>query len=121
MSVNIPVQIQMQVRPFIIRLIIELLNYFQAQLKKLKKKHGGMLLLVKLQVSTSNLTKSNTPPWMFFRFFKLYSWCQIAQCLKLFSKVSAFSFCQSLIMESKIVPRHRRKLTKDLNCRNCWG
>lgn len=37
MSVNIPVQIQMQVRPFIIRLIIELLNYFQAQLKKLKK------------------------------------------------------------------------------------
>ena len=27
-----------------------------------------MLLLVKLQVSTSNLTKSNTPPWMFFSF-----------------------------------------------------
>ena len=38
MSVNIPVQIQMQVRPFIIGSIIELLNYFQAQLKKLKKK-----------------------------------------------------------------------------------
>ena len=26
-----------------------------------------------------NFTKSNTPPWMFFTFFKLYKWYQIAQ------------------------------------------
>ena len=24
-------------------------------------------------------TKSNTPPWMFFTFFKLYKWYQITQ------------------------------------------
>ena len=24
-------------------------------------------------------TKSNTPPWVFFTFFKLYEWYQIAQ------------------------------------------
>ena len=26
-----------------------------------------------------NFTKSNTPPWVFFTFFKLYRWYQIAQ------------------------------------------
>ena len=25
------------------------------------------------------VTKSNTPPWVFFMFFKLYEWYQIAQ------------------------------------------
>ena len=27
------------------------------------------LLLIKLQAKTCNLTKSNTPPWVFFSFF----------------------------------------------------
>ena len=26
-----------------------------------------------------NFTKSNTPPWVFLTFLKLYKWCQIAQ------------------------------------------
>ena len=26
-----------------------------------------------------NFTKSNTPPWVFFKFFKLYEWHHIAQ------------------------------------------
>ena len=26
-----------------------------------------------------NFTKINTPPWVFFRFFKLYKWYQIVQ------------------------------------------
>ena len=30
-----------------------------------------MLFLVKLQVQTRNFTKSNTPPWVFFAFFKI--------------------------------------------------
>ena len=33
---------------------------------------GGVLHLVKLP-------KSNTPPWVFFTFLKLYKYCQIAQ------------------------------------------
>ena len=36
--------------------------------KNVKNIHGGVLLL-----------KSNTPPWVFFTFFKLYKWYQIAQ------------------------------------------
>ena len=38
-----------------------------------------VLLLVKLQASVSNITKSNTPLWVFFTFFKLHKRNQIAQ------------------------------------------
>ena len=47
--------------------------------KNVKNTHGGVLILVKLQVSACNFTKINTPPWVFFAFFKLYKWYQIAQ------------------------------------------
>ena len=40
--------------------------YHLYNLKNLKNTHGGMLLLEKLQVEVGNLTKSNTPPWVFF-------------------------------------------------------
>ena len=48
-------------------------------LKNVKNTPEGVLLLVKLQSSASNFTKSNTSPWVFFTFFKLYKWYQIAQ------------------------------------------
>ena len=38
-----------------------------------------VLLLIKLQASVSNITKSNTPLWVFFTFFKLHKRNQIAQ------------------------------------------
>ena len=44
----------------------------------MKSTHGGVLLLVKLQVER-NFTKSNTPLWVFFTFFKLYKWYQTVQ------------------------------------------
>ena len=47
--------------------------------KNVKKTHGRVLLLVKLQASACNFTKSNTPPSVFFMFFKLYKWYQIVQ------------------------------------------
>ena len=31
------------------------------------------------EAKACNFTKSNTPPWVFFTFFKLYKWYQIAQ------------------------------------------
>ena len=50
-------------------------------LKNVKNTHGGVLLLVKLvlllgklQAESCNFTKSNTPPWAFFMFFKLHKW-----------------------------------------------
>ena len=41
-----------------------------AQLKNVKNTHGEVILLVKVQVSACNFTKSIVPPWGFFsRFF----------------------------------------------------
>ena len=48
-------------------------------LRNVKNTHGGVLLLVKLQASAWNFTKSNTPLWVFFTFFKLHKRNQIAQ------------------------------------------
>ena len=45
----------------------------------MKNTHGVLLLLVKLQAEACNFTKSNSPPWVFFTFFKLYKWYQITQ------------------------------------------
>ena len=53
--------------------------YHWYNLKNVKNTHGGMLLLVKLQASARNFTKSNTPPWVFFMFLKLYKCYQITQ------------------------------------------
>ena len=53
--------------------------YHLYNLKNLKNTHGRVLVSVKLQASACNFTNSNTPPWVFFTFFKLYKWYQIAQ------------------------------------------
>ena len=53
--------------------------YHLYNLKYVKNTHGGVLILVKLQALACNFTKSNTPPLVFFTFFKLYGWNQIAQ------------------------------------------
>ena len=42
--------------------------YHIVQLKNVKNTQGGALLLVKLQVSACNITKSITPPLLFFLF-----------------------------------------------------
>ena len=55
--------------------------YHLYNFKKVKNTHGGALLLVKLQALACNFTKNNTPPWVFFIFFKLYKWHQIAQSI----------------------------------------
>ena len=38
---------------------------------KMKNTHVKMVVLLKLQNSACNFTKSSTPPWVFFTFFKL--------------------------------------------------
>ena len=53
--------------------------YHLYNFKNVKSTHGGVLLLVKLQASACNYTKSNTPLWVFFTFLKLYKWYQIVQ------------------------------------------
>ena len=51
--------------------------YHLYNLKNVENTHRGVLLLV----VACNFTKSNTPPWVFFTFFKLYKWYQIVQCI----------------------------------------
>ena len=52
-------------------------------LKNMKSTHGGMLLLRNLlaEAEAWNLTNSNTTPWVFFTFFKLYKWYRIMQSI----------------------------------------
>ena len=52
------------------------IQYHLCNLKNVKNTHGGVSLLVKLQVEAYNVTtESNTAP----RFFKLYKLYQIGQ------------------------------------------
>ena len=51
-------------------------------LKNVKNTHGEVLLLGKLECT---FTKSITPPWVFFTFFELYKWYQIAQKRHIFT------------------------------------
>ena len=55
--------------------------YYFHNVKNVKNTHWGVLLLVRLQASAYTFTKSNTPSWVFFTFFKLYKWYQIAQSI----------------------------------------
>ena len=55
--------------------------YHLCNLKNVKNIHGGVLILVKFQAEACNFTKSNSPPCVFFTFFKLCKWYQIAQCI----------------------------------------
>ena len=59
-----------------IRCFARFARYHLCNLKNVKNIHGRMSPLVKLQ---AYFTKSNTLPYMFFTFLKLYKWCQIAQ------------------------------------------
>ena len=52
------------------------------QLKNVKiPLEEGVLHLVKLLAESCNFTESNTTPWVFFTFFNLYKWYQIAQSI----------------------------------------
>ena len=54
--------------------------YYLYNLKNVKNTHGGVLIL-------ENFTKIDTPPWVFFTFFKLYKYYQIAQRISFFPKI----------------------------------
>ena len=76
--------------------------YHLHNLKNLKKPHGGVLLLVKMQAKACNFTRSNTPPWAFFVFLKLYKWYQIAQNITYMtlSKIYDGAFCENYFGKS---------------------
>ena len=62
---------------------------------------GWVLLLVKLQASACNFTKSTTLTWVFFTFLKLYKWYQIVQRPAIFFYVAL----DLIIYENEILIR----------------
>ena len=67
--------------------------YHLYELKNGKNTHGGVLLLVKLQVEPSNFTKSNISPRMFFTFFKFCKWYQIVKSVTNMSAWTSGNIC----------------------------
>ena len=53
------------------------------QFKNRKNTDGGVALFVKLQAKACNLTKSNTSPWVFFTFLKLFKWYKLRKATHL--------------------------------------
>ena len=88
--------------------------YHLYYIKNVKNTHGGVLILVvKLQTSACNFTKINSPPWVFFTFFKLYRWYQIGQrttilCLILAQKLPLYRNIVSKINGAKMQEFHSR-------------
>ena len=70
-------------------------------------------------VPACNFTKSNTPPWMFFTFLKLYRWYQIAQHILL----TKISFCIFKILSKNYVLLYLwifDYFLKNINLINLW-
>ena len=57
-----------------------------------KNTHGVVLFLLKKQVSDCKFTKSTTPPWVFFMFFKLYKCYQIRNASLIYYEAVLFIF-----------------------------
>ena len=77
------------------------------QFQKREKPLWRSVTFSKVEGKAYNFTKSNISPWIFFTFFKLYKWYQIAQCMKMncfcgmvnrrkaFSLISSRDHCQT--------------------------
>ena len=76
------------------------------QFQKREKHLWRSVTFSKVEGKAYNFTKSNISPWIFFTFFKLYKWYQIAQRMKMncfcgmvdrrkaFSLISSRNHCQ---------------------------
>ena len=56
--------------------------------------------------SACNFTKINTPPWVFFTFFKLYKWYQIAQRTTTELLISQIMFMIDRALDYVITPQN---------------
>ena len=76
--------------------------YYLYNFKNMKNSRRWVLLLEKLQALACNFTKSNTPPWLFFMFLKLYKWYQIAQHISYVPSMS--SHCVYIRSTLTVIP-----------------
>ena len=94
------------------------ISYHLYNLKNVKNTHGEVLI-------SCNFAKINTPPWVFFTFFKLCKWYQIAQrttfVLILIRRMQkSNSFSQIYLMRvGKLMPKMKMKMKK-MGRMNFW-
>ena len=77
------------------------IGYHLHNLKNVRNIHGGVLILVKLQAEACNFTKINTPPWVFFMFFKLCKCYQIVQRTTYMVLALPLLFCEWSVSEKE--------------------
>ena len=66
--------------------------YHLRNLKNVEKSsHGGVLFLLKLQASSFNFIKSNTPPWAFSRFLNFTNGTKLLKVSHMFGNCQRFS------------------------------
>ena len=75
--------------------------FYLYNFKNLKIIHRGVTLLVKLQTEGVAGWRNNTPPLMFFTFFKLQKWYQITQTIIYRHFCIVLPFCLVTFQESK--------------------
>ena len=83
------------------------------QFKKREKHPWRSVTFSKVASLACNITKSNTPPWFFFTFFKLCKWCQIAQRItrKFFDWFWSFVGNSLILEDQKIFNKARLTIT----------
>ena len=62
---------------------------------------------LKLQASACNFTKSNTPAWVVFTFFKLHKWCQIVRRISYAESINIFLASSDYDSQKKLIVRGR--------------
>ena len=62
---------------------------------------------LKLQAEACNFTKSNTPAWVVFTFFKLYKWCQIVRRISYAESINIFLASSDYDSQKKLIVRGR--------------
>ena len=80
-------------------------------LKSIKNIHGKMLLLVTLQASVCNFTKSNTPRWALFTFFNIVQMVpNRAVHLTFIGRKTEFNFSCHFKIPNEIITSHIKTL-----------
>ena len=81
------------------------------QFKKRENTHGGVVILVKLQASTCNFTKSNTPPWVLSRFLNCTRPITSLKITLLHECFSSFLNCTNGTKSHKATHREVRRVS----------
>ena len=70
------------------------------------------------RLQAKDFTKSNTPPWVFFTFFKLHKWYQIAQRITNNQFIPAWLSARTTVLVPKAKDFSNEKNYRPITCLN---